>query len=591
MDVRFSARALMDWVKGVASMRNHSRPWMQWVVLMAALLVFLVHLGRPRLGSPHEARVVVTGRNMAESGDWIVPHFNGQIRLQKPPLPYWTMACLVKAFGPVEEGLFRLPSALMGVGVVLMTFFMARSTFDRETGLWAALVLALSTKFIIESRLARVDIYLTFWSTASLLILTVIFFGARRRDWLWIVLGVCLGLAVLAKWVNVFLFVLAPAVYGLIMLPDRRPRWTWLAACAATLGVLGLSWIILLVHRIGWETLAAAWHREIYDNVTTPVRSGNHGVLYYIPQLPVLTFPWSVLGPVALILPLVPRFKPQRVQLVWWVLVVLIPLAVLSFVSKKKVDYLLPALPALAVLAARAWKGIEEEIAPEAPAGIRNPRTPIGLIQPAVLLLAALGPVGYCLWDREAPRMGAALAGGLSLGAGGALALRAVLQGRGREAFLALCAGAAGFSLILFGVLVPGLSRTSSAGFAHAVMDIVGDAPLVYYRGRDDTLVYYLGRPIPSAATMKELRGYAQDHPGAFVLVQAAGVDEARQVAPDVVLHDPRFRDVSAPLPGQGKRALEMYLLSGASCEFRGAHSGDPGETLPNPATRPGGDG
>ena len=138
------------------------------LLLAVSLMLPLVNLGEPELGSPHEARVVMTGHNMAESGDWVVPEFNGALRLQKPALPYWTIAVLAKTFGPLDEWLFRLPSALMGIGGVILTLLIARVVFDWKTGLVAALIQSLTIKYVIESRLARVDIYLTFWVLVSL---------------------------------------------------------------------------------------------------------------------------------------------------------------------------------------------------------------------------------------------------------------------------------------------------------------------------------------------------------------------------------------------------------------------------------------
>ena len=36
-----------------------------------------------------EARIAETAREMVVDGDWLVPHYNGEVRLQKPPLTYW----------------------------------------------------------------------------------------------------------------------------------------------------------------------------------------------------------------------------------------------------------------------------------------------------------------------------------------------------------------------------------------------------------------------------------------------------------------------------------------------------------------------
>ncbi|NQV31349.1 MAG: lipid-A-disaccharide synthase N-terminal domain-containing protein [Phycisphaeraceae bacterium] len=547
------------------SSTEHAVPF-TWLlmVLVLAIVVPLINLGHPKLGSPHEARVVVTGHNMAESGDYVAPRFNGDYRLQKPPLPYWTIAALVNLVGhPIDEGLFRLPSAIMGMACVLLTLLIARQLFDRKLALIAAMIQALSIKFIIEARLARVDIYLTFWVSIALLLLAIIFFGQKRRDWLWLLFGVAMGMGFLAKWVNILMFVLPPLIYGLVTFKDRRPKWYWHMVWVIVFFGLGGAWVGMLIQNLGWDTVKAAMDREVYDNITSPEHRANHGVFYYFPQLFLLTFPWSALTPAVFVVPFMKRFRDQRNRLWWVLLIIVVPFVILSFVSKKKADYLLPAMPALAILAARGWQIVTEEISPFSPEGIRNPRTPVAFIQPGLFLIGGLAAIGYCFFDREPIRMTALIVMGVSFTAGGLVALWYVIKGKGWPAFVAMGMGAAIFCHALFGFYTPRITRISSEDFADAVVDLIGDAPLVQFNWRDDTLVHYVKRPIPIVGT-DTLQAYADEHPNVFVLATGKMVEEAQAIAPHVVLHHPRFRDVSAPLPGQKEKATDMYLLSHA---------------------------
>ncbi len=546
------------------------------MVLVVAIVVPLINLGHPKLGSPHEARVVVTGHNMAETGDYIVPRFTDQgygnhsrekntwLRLQKPPLPYWTMAAVEKLVGhPIEEGLFRLPSAVMGMACVLLTLLIALQLFDRKLALIAAMIQASSFKFIIEARLARVDIYLTFWVTVALLLLAIIFFGQKRRDWLWLLFGLAVGMGFLAKWVNILMFTMPPLVFGLVKFRDRRPNWYWHIVWVSAFFGLGGIWMGLLLHDLGWDTVKAAMDREVFDNITSPEHRKNHGMFYYIPYLFVLTFPWSALTPTIFLVPFMKRLKDQRNNLWWVLLIVLVPFVILSFVSKKKVDYLLPAMPALAILAARGWLIVTEEIWPFSPDGIRNPRAPIAFLQPGLFLITGLAAMVYCFVDKEPVRIMALVVGGVSITAGGSAALWYVLKGKGWPAFVAMCLGAAIFSHAMFGFYAPHITRISSKDFADAVVDVIGDAPLVLFHWRDDTLVYYVKRPIP-IVDANTLQLYVDEHPNVFVLVTGDRVEEARAIAPHVALHHPHFRDVSIPLPGQTEKetGTDMYLLS-----------------------------
>ena len=46
-----------------------------------------------------EPRFAEASREMIERGDYIVPHFNNQLRLDKPPLAYWAQIVSFKIFG------------------------------------------------------------------------------------------------------------------------------------------------------------------------------------------------------------------------------------------------------------------------------------------------------------------------------------------------------------------------------------------------------------------------------------------------------------------------------------------------------------
>lgn len=90
--------------------------------------------------NPDEPRYVSTARDMILNGNWIVPHFNGVPRINKPPLFYRAVVISYKIFGINEFGA-RLPSALAATGTVLITYLWGKRIEDRKNGFWAGLVL------------------------------------------------------------------------------------------------------------------------------------------------------------------------------------------------------------------------------------------------------------------------------------------------------------------------------------------------------------------------------------------------------------------------------------------------------------------
>src|SRR4030042_1969800 len=80
------------------------------VVAGVCILTAFWRLGSKSIGN-HEAYVGVVAREMLKSGDWAVPVFNGQVRLQKTPLSYWLTAAAAKTVGELNDFIVRLPSA------------------------------------------------------------------------------------------------------------------------------------------------------------------------------------------------------------------------------------------------------------------------------------------------------------------------------------------------------------------------------------------------------------------------------------------------------------------------------------------------
>ena len=125
---------------------------------------FCLLLGRQDVTASHEGRVVETAREMLETGDWLLPHLAGKLRVQKPPLPYWAVASFWKISGTLDVALARLPGALLGALSALLVIDLASRLFGDLTGVISGLVW-ISTYFIVdEFRKAMADPYLAFFT-------------------------------------------------------------------------------------------------------------------------------------------------------------------------------------------------------------------------------------------------------------------------------------------------------------------------------------------------------------------------------------------------------------------------------------------
>src|SRR4030095_9708928 len=97
---------------------------------------------------------------MGRAGDWRPLHLDGKPWYDKPPLFFWATSLLYKLFG-ITEFTSRAVSAARGVGVLGITWLIARRAYDSATGLVAALVLLSSFQFVWSSRFATTDMMLT----------------------------------------------------------------------------------------------------------------------------------------------------------------------------------------------------------------------------------------------------------------------------------------------------------------------------------------------------------------------------------------------------------------------------------------------
>lgn len=199
-----------------------------------ALLVLGLGLTLPRLGTsglwdPWEPRYSQTAREMVVKGDWIVPHYRGDVRLVKPPLSYWLIGMSHSMLG-AGEAAARLPSALLAAlcPAVLALAFAARGRWVE--GWIAGAALLTSPQWILLGRFATPDIPLAASLALALAVVIALPAVARRgfARGLAALAVVLVGLATLTDWPR-GLVLPACAVVGVAAV---HRRWAWAAALA-----------------------------------------------------------------------------------------------------------------------------------------------------------------------------------------------------------------------------------------------------------------------------------------------------------------------------------------------------------------------
>src|SRR5580704_1373613 len=130
-----------------------------------------------------EARFAQATKQMIETGDFVDIRFQDETRYKKPVGIYWLQAAVVElaeAAGlpkaRLRIWLYRVPSLIGAIGVVLGTYWTALAFVSRRAAFLAGLLMATSILLGVEARLAKTDAVLSFTVVAAM--------GAMARAYL-----------------------------------------------------------------------------------------------------------------------------------------------------------------------------------------------------------------------------------------------------------------------------------------------------------------------------------------------------------------------------------------------------------------------
>jgi 4-amino-4-deoxy-L-arabinose transferase-like glycosyltransferase len=138
-----------------------------WFVALAAALVLLPRLGAPALWDDDEPKNAACSLAMLDRDDWVVPTFNGRLRVEKPPLVNWIQIAGFTLCGRDETGA-RLGSAVATIGSCLLTWRIGCLLFGPAEGLVGGLAMATCVWTAVGGRAATPDAPLTFLTTLAL---------------------------------------------------------------------------------------------------------------------------------------------------------------------------------------------------------------------------------------------------------------------------------------------------------------------------------------------------------------------------------------------------------------------------------------
>ncbi|HKF20588.1 MAG TPA: glycosyltransferase family 39 protein [Candidatus Angelobacter sp.] len=329
-------------------------------VLAVCAFLFFFGLGAFGLVGADEPRYAQIAREMFERHDWIVPTLNGQPWLEKPVLLYWKEITGYMFFG-VLDWAARVPAAAHATALVLAVFFFTRR-FRPGSELDAAMITASSAAIIGFGRGASTDMLLAAYLSTALLAWWVWHQTAKR---LWLAgFYVLLALGTLAKGpVAPALAVLIVAAYAALR-RDAKVflRSIWLPGFALFFAV-ALPWFVAVQVKVP-QFFRVFFLEHNLERFGTNLYQHAQPFWYYIPVFLVSTLPWTVFTIPALAQTFRDGVRQVRgdsqaeqsqaedhdrlaLFLLLWTL---IPIVFFSISRSKLPGYILPSVPASALL-------------------------------------------------------------------------------------------------------------------------------------------------------------------------------------------------------------------------------------------------
>jgi 4-amino-4-deoxy-L-arabinose transferase-like glycosyltransferase len=361
-------------------------------------------LGHFPLVGPDEPRYAAVAREMYQRGDLITPTLGGHTWFEKPVLLYWLMEVSFRLFG-ISEASIRLGPALCGLMTLAAVYWLGKrvervSQDDQLCWFACSSTLLLGTMFgtIVFSRGASFDIVVTMTLTWAFCFFLAAIIAEEDRERRRLLIGfyASVGLSLLAKGlVGIAIPVGVAGLYYLLRrsLPDRLIRRSVLWGVPLVLFVSAV-WYAPVIAKHGWSFIDQFFIQHHFARYISDKYHHPQRFYFYIPIGLALSLPW---------LPLVIKALVESVRLNWHgdsvierVLVFSFawiggPLIFFSLSRSKLPGYILPVLPALALLVGYQVAKI---------LAIKEDRSTAVRLTAALFILLAAGVVVYAAISR-----------------------------------------------------------------------------------------------------------------------------------------------------------------------------------------------
>lgn len=335
-----------------------------YILLTAlAILFFLPGFFTLPVMDRDEARFAQASKQMLETGDYIDIRFQNEPRHKKPAGIYWLQAAstavsntlrLTDTSEPVIWT-YRIPSLLGAIIAVLGTTWGASALVGRKPALFAGAILASCLLLTVEARLAKTDAVLLGTSVLAMAALIRLYQNHKSEKVSVYTLWIALAVGVLVKGPIIFL----PVVTSIIVLCTYMRSTRWLGDRKTHIRgmlvfcLIALPWYILITIQTNGVFFQEALGNDFAQKITSVQESHGAPPGIYVLSLLVTFWPWTPL----LLISLMAIWRLRRHSCVIFCMAWSIPTwLILELIPTKLPHYILPLLPALAILTAFSVK-------------------------------------------------------------------------------------------------------------------------------------------------------------------------------------------------------------------------------------------
>jgi 4-amino-4-deoxy-L-arabinose transferase-like glycosyltransferase len=347
---------------------NSTKRLPAWLILLIfTLCLRMVTLLDGHLSGADQPRVAGIAREMAITGEYLIPRLNGQEFLEYPALGYIPIAVSLSMTENPTDLLALLPIAILGTATVLLTFLIGRTMAGPRIGLMGGFLLSTMFGFFALHRRCLVDPTLLFFITLSLSGFVVAYQTPKKSLPFYALFYLGMAGGFLSKGL---IGMAVPAVTAAVFLLIRKDFLT-LRKLMLSRGLLLFLLPILAWGGAVWKLEGPALLKEVIwqslwrFSSSSADHASRWNFYYYIGPAFINLLPW-------VFLPLIflrrrrgssPSTEGSSRDLlttfaIVWFGVVFIGL---SAASAKRTLYLAPLFPPFALLAALSWDRIREE--------------------------------------------------------------------------------------------------------------------------------------------------------------------------------------------------------------------------------------